>query len=179
MESTMRLHVGCGNVILKGWVNIDSRELPGVDVVTDGRWCAQYKPETIDAIYACHVIDHFHVWEVESVVYRWWRLLIPGGKLFVSTPNWDCIVTHYDEHRDLEALAGCLYARQDYATNVRKCMFNARTLWALLQRIGFVSMQVVDVWPSGPVGVHDCSQYLLGEKFLSLNVIAQKGSDVD
>jgi predicted SAM-dependent methyltransferase len=170
----MKLHIGCGDVILDGWINIDSRKLPGVDLVTDGRWCPEHKPETIDEIYACHVIDHFYAWEVESVVYRWCRLLKPAGRLFLSTPDWDQIVSHYNWHCDLNALAGCLYARQDYESNVRKCIFNGYTLWEMLRRVGFVSIQAVDVWPSGPVGVDDCSQYVLDGELLSLNVIAQK-----
>jgi hypothetical protein len=30
-----KLHVGCGTNILDGWVNIDIKSLPGVDLVLD------------------------------------------------------------------------------------------------------------------------------------------------
>jgi hypothetical protein len=28
----MKLHVGCGDVILPGWTNLDIEQLPGVDI---------------------------------------------------------------------------------------------------------------------------------------------------
>jgi hypothetical protein len=41
---TKRLHPGCGKDIRAGWVNLDARRLPGVDVVADVDRCAPRDP---------------------------------------------------------------------------------------------------------------------------------------
>ena len=33
----MKLHVGCGDVILPGWTNVDLEDLPGIDLQDDIR----------------------------------------------------------------------------------------------------------------------------------------------
>jgi len=58
----VRLHLGCGKSILPGWVNLDARPLPGVDVVFDLDDCARtplpFPDDSVDEILASHVIEH-------------------------------------------------------------------------------------------------------------------------
>jgi hypothetical protein len=36
-----RLNVGCGRNAMNGWINLDSQELPGVDIIADLERCAE------------------------------------------------------------------------------------------------------------------------------------------
>ena len=40
-QTSIRLHVGCGNKRLEGWINVDVEALPEVDVVADVRGQAE------------------------------------------------------------------------------------------------------------------------------------------
>src|ERR1700737_1488969 len=51
-----RLHIGCGQEAIPGWINIDNRELPGVDRVLDVRQGLPF--QNVSAIYAEHFLEH-------------------------------------------------------------------------------------------------------------------------
>ena len=55
----LKLHLGCGTKHLKDYINIDIRYLPGVDEVNNIRFLRNYKENSVDEIYACHVLEHF------------------------------------------------------------------------------------------------------------------------
>ena len=53
-----KLNVGCGSDIREDYLNVDARELPGVDVVADVRQLP-FEPRSVDELYASHTIEHF------------------------------------------------------------------------------------------------------------------------
>jgi SAM-dependent methyltransferase len=61
-NSKQKLHLGCGRTILEGWINVDSRQLPGVDVVADFDDCRNtplpFADNSVDEFLASHLIEH-------------------------------------------------------------------------------------------------------------------------
>jgi SAM-dependent methyltransferase len=57
-----RLNVGCGRNVKPGWVNLDSVQLPGVDVVADLERCRgkplPFDDNSVDEFLLSHVIEH-------------------------------------------------------------------------------------------------------------------------
>jgi SAM-dependent methyltransferase len=64
MENNNRkkLHLGCGRMILNGWINLDKMNLPGVDVVADLDDCKNtplpFEDDSIDEMLCSHTIEH-------------------------------------------------------------------------------------------------------------------------
>lgn len=54
----MKLNLGSGEYRLEGWVNIDIRELPEVDLVYDLNRGIPFGNNIIDEIVASHVLEH-------------------------------------------------------------------------------------------------------------------------
>jgi predicted SAM-dependent methyltransferase len=62
----VKLNIGCGRNILKDWINVDSVELPGVDIVANLETCGDHdRPlftniadNTVDEILCSHVLEH-------------------------------------------------------------------------------------------------------------------------
>jgi len=81
----LRLNLGCGNDIMPGWVNIDAYN-DQADVKANIEKLP-YGNDTVDEILASHVIEHFHFMAGFDVLLEWKRVLKPGGKLIVETPD--------------------------------------------------------------------------------------------
>ena len=85
----MKLHVGCGNVIISGWSNLDIEKLPGVDIQDDIRTLEKIKDESCDIIYASHVLEHVGRNEFGDVLKIWNKKLKMNGVLRVAVPDFE------------------------------------------------------------------------------------------
>jgi len=96
----VRLNIGCGKDIKKGYINIDSQPHDGVDVVSDARRLP-YEDFSVDEIYAAHIIEHFMPFEIGHVINEWKRVLKPGGKMVLIYPDIEktCKVWLEQRHR--------------------------------------------------------------------------------
>ena len=54
----MKLHLGCGDRRINGFINIDIQNSPAVDVVAD-IMDLPYEENTVDVIYSCCMLEHF------------------------------------------------------------------------------------------------------------------------
>lgn len=176
----IRLHVGCGNVHLPGFVNVDCRETPAVDLVMDCGTLPGWKDGSVDLIYACHVLDQFSRHAYMDVLRLWCGKLKSGGVLRLSCVDFDAVVSRYASTSDLTELIGLLHARQDYPTNVRKMSWNRDTLTADMEAAGLTDVRPWN-WQNVSHGdVDDCSQAFLPHKcksngqLMSLNLEGTK-----
>lgn len=82
----MKLNIGCGRNILKGWVNVDKVALPGVDVVTETMHHSlpMFDANTVDEFLLSHVIEHIH--EPLPLMQELHRLAKPGALATIRTP---------------------------------------------------------------------------------------------
>lgn len=80
------LNVGCGNRIMEGYINIDLHN-PKADVKWDLREPLPYKDNSIDVIYAQHIIEHFTRLEWRKIKTDWYRVLRPEGILIIECPD--------------------------------------------------------------------------------------------
>lgn len=94
----MRLNLGCGDYPLPGWINVDCRDLPGVDLVTDARHLP-FADHSIGAVYAGHLLEHLEPEDGLAALREWWRVLEPGGSLTVVTPDVLVSQAWFDEGR--------------------------------------------------------------------------------
>jgi len=81
----MKLHLGCGRDIKKGYVNLDRAELEGVDVVHDlDKFPYPFKDNEFDEIYCKHVLEH--VDDLIRVMEELTRVSKPGARIKVIAP---------------------------------------------------------------------------------------------
>lgn len=85
IERKVRLNLGCGDWLLNDFINCDLYNLKA-DKQFDARKLP-FDDESVDEIYACHLIEHFNFHEAFDVLKEWKRALKPGGLLRIETPD--------------------------------------------------------------------------------------------
>lgn len=90
----LKLNVGCGEVKLPGWVNIDIE--PGADLVIDIRKGLPFDDSSVDFIYSEHVLEHLTFEEGEKILREFYRCLKIGGVLRIAMPDLDYIIRKYN-----------------------------------------------------------------------------------
>ncbi len=176
-----RLHLGCGNIWLSGFCNVDILKTAAADVVSDISKLDNFSNGSIDLIYACHVLEHFSHDDALNVLRRWYEVLAPGGELRISVPDIDRIVKVYSENwqhfhtSGNSPWIGLLYGGQGDPYDFHKTGFNFCWMRFLLERIGYEDIKEYAHEPHFVPGAVDAS--LAKEPFghyISLNVIARK-----
>lgn len=179
-EKPVRLHLGCGSIILPGFINIDALDLPGVDMVMDLSNLKKFKSNSVELIYGSHHLEHFPTAHIPRLLEEYFRVLKPGGVIKVAVPDLDAIAELYVKHEDWftpphNPWLGLLYGGQDYKFNFHKTGFNFVWLKYLLEQAGF--RDVKRFTPSEEFGTRDAS--FASKPFnrsVSLNVQATKPS---
>lgn len=82
----MKLNLGCGTDYQEGYINVDMYADSKVDAKFDISKIP-YDDNTVDEIKAFHVIEHFDFHEGMSALKEWCRVLKPGGRLYLETPD--------------------------------------------------------------------------------------------
>lgn len=81
----MKLHLGCGDDYIPGYINSDLYA-EKVDERFDARKIP-YPDNTFDEVKAFHIIEHFNWMEGNEVLKEWCRVLKPNGRLHIETPD--------------------------------------------------------------------------------------------
>jgi len=93
MSTKRKLNIG-GIQAVPGWEIFNITEASYVDHIGDARDLSRFADDTFSAIYASHVLEHFdYKDEMLKVLKEWKRVLHPGGKLYLSTPDLDILAT--------------------------------------------------------------------------------------
>lgn len=177
-----KLHLGCGNKLLRGFVNID-KSVPH-DLVSDGFSSLKgnvedlrgFESDTVDLIYASHVLEHIPRARTFRTLLEWNRVLVPGGVLRVAVPCWEATVEVYRKTGDYENLLNWIYGGAEVETNVHFRQFTFSGLKALLIEAGFKRVTRYDWRQTEHAEVDDFSKAYIPHKdyengiLMSLNV---------
>ena len=91
-QECKKLNVGSGCMLLQGYVNFDAVKVVRGDkqtnVVGDARNLGDYfEPESFDEIICYHLLEHLKPKEGKKVLLDCHKLLEPGGRIIVETPD--------------------------------------------------------------------------------------------
>lgn len=162
--SPLRLHIGCGERLLPGWVNADCvARKPGV--LTDLDLTAlPYPDHSVEEILAEHVLEHLSFAEEALVWPEMARVLRLGGTLTLEVPDFEWVCATFlaakDEWRDFyitghpDHYAGCgraldqrwgilqtmFFGNQNGAGQFHRSAYTANKLRALARSTGFAAI---------------------------------------
>jgi predicted SAM-dependent methyltransferase len=147
----MKLHLGCGNTRLEGYVNYDIISGPAVDKtgpidnldIADG---------TVKEILTEHMIEHLTFEEFNRAIVEWYRVLEANGCLVVECPDLlgVCkefveanLYNQYSSFKGYWPLIAHVYGHQrgktkeEKLSQVHRSGYTEEYLTAVLQGVGF------------------------------------------
>lgn len=139
----LKLNLGCGHLPLDGYVNVDRRELPGVDVVADAG-DLRFDEGSVTEIFSAHLLEHFPEEMLRRRLIPTWRsLLAPGGIFRAVVPDGEAMLAGvaagtYSFSRFREVLFG----DQEYDGDFHFNLFTPDSLCGLLEEAGFTEIRV-------------------------------------
>jgi predicted SAM-dependent methyltransferase len=178
----MKLHLGCGMRYISGFVHIDVKPGPRVDIVS----LVEKLPladATASLIYASHVLEHFGRSQFESVLREWCRVLKLGGVLRLAVPDFAaCAAIYYEQGLagGLSGLVGLISGGQRDEYDYHKMIFDEPFLRDVLLTIGFRTVRRWDWRTTEHCDIDDYSQAYLPHlhkddgRHMSLNLEAVK-----
>ena len=97
-HQNIKLHLGCGENHINGYINIDFplsehtiQTRSGADVFADVT-TLKFPPQSITEIRSHHFFEHFNRQTAIALLSKWHEWLVIGGTLYIETPDFErCI----------------------------------------------------------------------------------------
>lgn len=146
MSVELRLNIGSGHIPIEGYLNIDKRELPDVDIVASAG-SLPFDEGSVSEIFSSHLVEHFPEEEFKRVILPHWYGLIKKQGIFRAVlPDWEEMIGQYVKGGyPFEKLRQVTFGVQDYDGDFHFNMFSRDGLKKMLEGAGFrdVSFPVV------------------------------------
>jgi predicted SAM-dependent methyltransferase len=160
----LKIELGCGNNPQPGYVACDARRVRGVSHVFDfGSKRFPFHDGSVGEILMNHSIEHVSYRQLPHVLNECRRVLAPGGKIIIRTPDLKFICEKYlagkttpewpgDEKWISDNFGGNtvspawwanikLFAGQDYPGNEHRFCFDMDTIKDVLEKFGFSKVE--------------------------------------
>jgi hypothetical protein len=139
-----KLNMGSGHLPLDSYLNIDTRLLPGVDVVTNLD-DLPFDPQSVAEIYSHYVLARFTRERLCKKLLPYWRnLLRPGGTFRAVVPDAQAMAAaliageiSFEDFR--QAMIGAPRCDGDFRCN----FFSAESLTQILREAGFEKIELI------------------------------------
>ena len=142
----MKLHLGCGERYLEGYIHIDIDDFEHIDFKSSVADLNMIKDNSCDLIYASHVLEYFDLEEVGDVLLEWRSKLKKGGILRISVPNLQSLIKIYENTKDSTNILGPLYGRWNVGEDIiyHRTVYDRDSLQSALEDNGYVDIREWD-----------------------------------
>lgn len=187
----IQLNLGCGwRDFGEGWDHIDGGKYPHIKSQNVAN--LPYETNSVDQIYASHLLEYFDRDEAIEVLKEWYRALKEGGTIRIAVPDFETIAKLYtDKKFPLKNFLGPLFGKMEmgmkssYEKNTKtifhKTVYDFDDLKKVLESVGFKNIQKYNWKTTSPHDkIDDHSQAYLPSMdkengtLISLNVEANK-----
>lgn len=140
---TLKLNLGCGwRDFGPDWVHIDGGDyshLNSKDIIN-----LPYEDNSVDLIYASHVLEYFDRDEAKTLLTKWYNKLKPGGIIRLAVPDFEAMVNLYvKQSYPLSSFLGPLYGKMSMGEHIiyHRTTYDYLSLEKLLSDITFTQIK--------------------------------------
>ena len=170
----MKLHIG-GWEAKEGWKILNIQKRDNVDFVGDISDLSQFKDSSINEVYASHVFEHVKYIDVKKTLLGIYRILVSGGKFYISVPNMNVLFRQFLEKKNQTKtkikIMRMIFGGQIDEYDFHYFGWDFELLSGLLKNVGFEEIEKVEKFS---IFTHDTSNEDIDGELISLNLIAKK-----
>jgi predicted SAM-dependent methyltransferase len=128
-----------------GFLNVDVRPMPKVDIVADITERFPFEDGQVDEIFSCGTLEHFYTGTVIQVLKEMCRVLKPGGLITVGVPNGETILADFKEgtmpfEQFNQYIYGSVQADSN-PYNVHRSLWTPKRMEDALKQAGFTAVE--------------------------------------
>tara|TARA_B100000123_G_scaffold208023_1_gene157206 strand:+ start:33 stop:575 length:543 start_codon:yes stop_codon:yes gene_type:complete len=144
----MKINIGCGwRDFGKDWIHVDGGDYAHLDSKDIN--LPEYAPETVDLIYASHLIAYFDREEIQLILNNWKRVLKPSGILRIATPDFRKMASLYVKGYndvELDSFLGPLYGKMlmNKDNIYHRTTYDLKEIKKVLSTAGFKNVRLYD-----------------------------------
>ncbi|MCK5018191.1 MAG: methyltransferase domain-containing protein [Candidatus Peribacteraceae bacterium] len=141
----MKVNVGCGRILKKGYTNVDVRKTHP-DVVEGDIRNLPFDDNSLEEIYANDVLEHCSFHETQDILHHWYSKLQPGGKLFIQSPCLRLVcefALKADSIELREKAIARIFGGQDYPENTHLTSIDEVVIEHYLKAAGFHNIEMI------------------------------------
>jgi len=165
----LKLHLGCGDRYLPGYIHIDIDNKPHIDYPgTDISKLPMFKDNSVDLIYTCGTFEYFDREDGLNVLKEWNRILKSNGCLYISVPDFKSITDVYNQNNnnlDGEGILGPIFGKWKYTDKTgeskfiyHKTVYDFKSLSKMLLISDYNNIEKYDCWEFLPNTFDDFSK---------------------
>lgn len=155
----INLHLGCGEKKIDGFINVDALPTSAADLVCGIQELKNYfESNSVDYIYACHVLEHFSRHEYFSILQDLYQILKPQGMIRISVPDLEALMEYYVATKNLNEVRGTIFGGQRNSLDFHCWGWDFESLKNDLTAIGFTNIQRYDPFNTSHTNVRDWSK---------------------
>lgn len=135
------LDLGAGGRPEPGFIHLDQRVLPDIDIVADLRAGVPIQSGAVAVCRLNHTLEHLPDTAARQLLVECWRVLKIGGIIHVHVPNWDWFPQAFLQHGAVKPLEPFIFG--DWAKDgPHLSAWTGRELHEALRQVGFESVRV-------------------------------------
>lgn len=119
----------------EGWTLVDRSVGKEAYPLTD------YADNSVDEVYASHILEHFGHQQTQAIINEWVRVLKPGGRIRIAVPNFEWILDGIASNR-VDNYLGYIMGGQTDENDYHKTLFDRAGLTLQMQKAGLVGCDV-------------------------------------
>jgi predicted SAM-dependent methyltransferase len=191
-----KLHIGCGESILDGWLNSDLFQHSSSILHLDATDVFPFANDTFDYIYSEHMIEHISYSHGLAMLRECNRVLKNNGTIRISTPNLQFLIDLYRNNKSELQMEYIKWATDTYIetapyyddtfviNNFVRCwrhafIYDEKTLRSSLEKAGFAKIIRCDLNESEHETLRNLeNEERLPKGFLKLESVTLEGTKI-
>lgn len=174
LDQFTKVHLGCGEKRLNGFLNVDARASAHTDLVCDF-YELPFADNSVELFYMCHSLEHIPMHQTHLFIRKLFTMLKPSGKIYISVPDFAVLSSLYLSGRvPLSSIVRAIHGGQEYPGNTHYMSYDQDILTNILLNSGYSGIHPYRPEDFLPHGFTDTSTYEIGRRRISLNLCGSK-----